>query len=116
MEDPATTPESWHLRFQEEVLPKLPCFGVYWSKYVYGDVVEHVAAEKADLYNYTMAGPGCEYWLRFMGLTFVQGKVQQQGLEALRELRDVVNKVLERAPPRPGDSTRRSAPGTADRL
>ena len=95
LEDPATTPESWHLRFQREVLPKLPCFGPYWSKYVYGDVVEHVAAEKADLYNYSMVGPGCEYWLRFMGLPLQRGKVQQQGLEALRELRDVVNKVIE---------------------
>ena len=95
LEDPATTPASWHLRFQREVLPKMSCFGPYWSKYVYGDVGERVAAEKADLVNYTMVGPGCVYWLRFMGLPVQQGKVQQQGLEALRELRDVVNKVIE---------------------
>ena len=75
----------------------MSCFGPYWYKYVYGDVGEHVAAEKADLLNYTMVGPSCEYWLRFMGLPLQRGsrKVQQQGLEALRELRDVVNKVLE---------------------
>ena len=95
LEDPATTPASWHLRFQREVLPKMSCFGPYWSKYVYGDVGEHVAAEKADLLNYTKVGPSCEYWLRFMGLPLQRGKVQQQGLEALRELRDIVNKVNE---------------------
>ena len=27
LEDPATTPASWHQRFQREVLQKLPCFG-----------------------------------------------------------------------------------------
>ena len=55
----------------------MPCFGPYWSKYVYGDVAEHVAAEKADLVNYTMVGPGCVYWLRFMGLPLQQGNVEQ---------------------------------------
>ncbi len=96
LEDPATTPASWHQRFQREVLEKLPCFGPYWSKYVYGDVAEHIAGDRADLCNFSMVGPGCEYWLRFMGLLLQRGarQVQQQGLEALRELRDVVNKVL----------------------
>lgn len=96
LEDTATTPSSWHERFLKEVVPKLPCFGPYWSKYVYGDVVEHLAAERADLKDFTMVGPGCAYWLRFMGLPLQRGKKeQQQGVEALRELRGVVNKVLE---------------------
>jgi len=96
LEDPATTPAIWHRRFREEVLAKLPCFGPYWSKYVYGDISEHIAGDKADLQVFTMVGPGCLYWLRFMGLPLRQGSQQATpALEALRELRDVVNKVLE---------------------
>ena len=96
LEDPATTPAIWHRRFLEEVLAKLPCFGPYWSKYVYGDISEHIAGDKADLQVFTMVGPGCLYWLRFMGLPLRQGSQQATpALEALRELRDVVNKVLE---------------------
>ena len=77
-------------------MPQLPCFGAYWSKYVYGDVAEHMAGEKADLRNFSMVGPGCEYWLRYMGLPLPRGfqQVQEQGLEALRELRNVVNHVI----------------------
>ena len=44
------------VRFQQEVLVKMPCFGPYWSKYVYGDVAEHIAAEKADLANFCYMG------------------------------------------------------------
>ena len=96
LEDPATTPAIWHRRFREEVLAKLPCFGPYWSKYVYGDISEHIAGDKADLQVFTMVGPGCLYWLRFMGLPLRRGSQQATpALEALRELRDVVNKVLE---------------------
>ena len=43
-----------------------------------------------------MVGPGCEHWMRYMGLPLQRGArlMQQQCLEALRELRDVVNHVI----------------------
>ena len=93
LQDPATTPASWYTRFRKEVLKALPCFGPYWGKYVFGDISEHLATEKGSLHDFTMIGPGCEYWLRFMGLRMQD--VQKDGLAAVRELRDVVNKVLE---------------------
>ena len=79
------------------LLPELPCFGPYWSKYVYGDVSAHIAGDKADLHNFSMIGPGCEEWLLFIGLQLGGGakQVQEQGLQALRELRDIVNRVIE---------------------
>ena len=40
-----------------------------------------------------MVGNGCEDWLRIMGLKFRDA--QREGLEIIRELKDVVNKVLE---------------------
>ena len=43
--------------------------------------------------NYTMVGNGCEDWLRMMGLNFRDA--QREGLEIVRELKDVVNKVIE---------------------
>ena len=43
-----------------------------------------------------MVGPGCLYWLRFMGLPLGRGWQQTtHALEALRELRDVVDMVLQ---------------------
>ena len=46
LEDPATTSASCHHKFEREVLRTLPCFGPYWSKYVYGDVAEHIAGAR----------------------------------------------------------------------
>ena len=40
-----------------------------------------------------MVGNGCEDWLRMMGLNFRDA--QREGLEIVRELKDVVNKVIE---------------------
>ena len=90
LNDPATDATSWHRSFLEDL--KFPCFGEYWSKYVYGDIALHVT-NKADLTRYTVVGPGCASWLRdVMGLPLQ--KVQRDGLEALRELTRVVNKVI----------------------
>jgi len=75
----------------------MPCFGRYWSKYVYSDIAAHVAGDKADIDRYTMAGPGCEYWLRHAGVPLPNGTqpAQDAALAALRELRQIVNAVLE---------------------
>ena len=87
----------WYARFRAEVLTKLPCFGPYWSKYVYADVSEHVAGGKASLHDFTMVGNGCFDWLRTMGLRLPAGALREQRrcLEALRELRDVTNSAIE---------------------
>ena len=94
LKDATTTPGSWHQMFQQRVLPELPCFGPYWSKYVYG---AHIAGDKADLHDFSIIGPGCEKWLRLIGLQLGNGaqQVQERDLQALRELRDIVNHVIE---------------------
>ena len=74
-------------------MKEIPCFGPYWCKYIYGDIGQHIAPAVVDLENYSMVGNGCEDYLRMMGLKF--GDAQQEGLEIIRELKDVVNKVLE---------------------
>ena len=91
--DPATTPAIWHQGFLKEIIKELPCSEPYGSKYPFGDIGQHIAPEIVDLENYTMVGNGCEDWLRMMGLNCKDA--QQEGLEIVRELRDVVNKVLE---------------------
>lgn len=93
LRDPATTPAIWHQRFLKEIIKELPCFGPYWSKYPFGDIGQQIAPEVVDLENYTMIGNGCEDWLRIMGLQFRDA--QREGLEIVRELKEVVNKVLE---------------------
>ena len=59
LKDPTTTPTIWHQRFLQEIVKELPCFGPYWSKYVFGDVGQHIAPSIVDLENYTMVGNGC---------------------------------------------------------
>ena len=93
LNDPATTPAIWHQRFLKEIMKEIPCFGPYWCKYIYGDIGHHIAPEIVDLYNYSMVGNGSEDHLRMMGIKFKDA--QREGLEILRELKDVVNKVLE---------------------
>ena len=44
------------------------CFGPYWSKYVYGDIAEHIGEGRISVHDHSMVGPGCLYWLRFMGV------------------------------------------------
>ena len=93
LSDPATTPAIWHQRFLREIMKAIPSFGPYWCKYIYGDIGQHIAPAIVDLENYTMVGNGSEDYLRMMGLKFRDA--QQEGLEIVRELRDVVNKVVE---------------------
>ena len=85
----ATTPDSWHRTFVEEIVPRLPCFGLdYWPKFLYGDIGHHVAPTKVDLQRYTIVGVGCRKLLQVWGLTLPKdGRAAQgPGLDVVREL------------------------------
>ena len=56
LDDPSTTPDSWHIAFVTEIVPNLNCFGFdYWPKFLYGDVGIHVAPDKVE--QMTRAAP-----------------------------------------------------------
>jgi hypothetical protein len=97
LRDPATTPALWHAAFLTEILGSAKCFGVYFSKFLCGDIGNHLAGEKADLARYTMIGPGCFCLLEMWGLLFSGRTVerQRQGLEAVNELRACVAAVFQ---------------------
>ena len=94
----ATTPDSWHRAFIEEIVPRLPCFGLdYWPKFLYGDIGHHVAPTKVDLQRYTIVGVGCRKLLQMWGLTLPKGgrAAQGPGLDAVRELQRCVAAVFD---------------------
>jgi len=92
----ATTPVTWHEHFLQEMLPKLPGFGHYWAKYLYGDI-GLLLTNKCDLERFTVIGPGCADLLRSWGLQLPKSAsaYQQPALEILRELREVVSAVFD---------------------
>jgi hypothetical protein len=95
LRDPATTPALWHDAFLREILGCAKCFGVYWAKFLCGDI-GHMADGQADLTCYTMIGPGCFRLLEKWGLLFSGNAVerQRQGLQAVNELRVCVAAVF----------------------
>jgi len=97
LEEASTTPAAWHEAFLTRVVPKMKYFGMgYWAKFVFGDI-GHITGEKVNLDEYTMIGVGAFTMLEKWGLKFPSGALaaQRTGLEAVRELRACVNKVLE---------------------
>ena len=94
---PNTEPQMWHDEFLEEILKRTPCYGNYWAKFLYGDIGIHLAGSKADLARFSVIGPGCFEMLETWGLVF-HGNVkerQRQGLEAVNELRLVVQAIFQ---------------------
>ena len=94
---PDTEPQTWHTDFMEEIFERTPCYGNYWAKFLYGDIGSHLAGSKADLARFTGIGPGCFEMLETWGLVF-HGSVterQRQGLEAVNELRLVVQAIFQ---------------------
>ena len=63
---------------------------------MFGDI-GHVAGDKVDLDEYTIIGVGAFTMLEMWGLKFPRGALgrQRAALEAVRELRGCVNKVLQ---------------------
>ena len=101
LEEPSTTPASWHEAFLTRVLPKIKYFGMgYWAKFVFGDI-GHITGDKVNLNQYTMVGVGAFTMLEKWGLKFPRGALaaQRAGLEAVCELRSCVNKVLQSGHP-----------------
>ena len=92
----STTPESWHTHFLKKMLKNLPGFGLYWSKFVYGDIGLHIS-KKCDLDQFSVIGPGCIALLKSWGLQLPKSEsaCQQPAMEILRELRGVVSAVFE---------------------
>ena len=94
---PDTEPQTWHTDFMEEIFERTPCYGNDWAKFLYGDIGSHLAGSKADLARFTGIGPGCFEMLDTWGLVF-HGSVterQRQGLEAVNELRLVVQAIFQ---------------------
>jgi len=97
LRDPATTQALWHATFLKEILGSAKCFGVYFSKFLYGDIGNHLAGEKADLAHYTMIGPGCFRLREMWGLLFSGNAAERQwqGLEVVNELRACVAAIFQ---------------------
>ena len=98
LENPQTTPALWHDAFLKTVVPRMPLFGLgYWAKFVFGDI--GLLSSRASLEEYTIVGVGCLALLSSWGLRFPRGVLARQkaGLEAVRELKEVVDEVLRTA-------------------
>ena len=97
LQDPRATPETWHAFFLASVLPKLPGWGFYWAKFLYGDIGQHVAPHKCDLARFSVIGPGCSALLRSWGLRLpkTERAAQKPALEVLRELRLLISAVFD---------------------
>ena len=98
LEEPATTPASWHDAFLKKVVPRMKLFGLgYWSKFVYGDIA--LLSSRVSLEDYSIVGVGCLALLSTWGLQFPRGTLirQRAGLDAVRELKKVVDEVFQTA-------------------
>ena len=98
LEKPSTTPASWHDAFLKKVVPRMKLFGLgYWSKFVFGDI--GLLSSRVSLEDYTIVGVGCLALLSTWGLKFPRGALalQKAGLEAVQELKEVVDEVFQPA-------------------
>ena len=89
--DDNTTPEIWHSKFMNEIVPSLP-----WPKFVFGDIGHHIARMDVDLKHISIVGIGCHQLMEVWGIELPKTGLAAQapGLEALREFQICVTAVM----------------------